>query len=39
MTTIDLSAFEKIYAYGDTKGDLPMLKLAHESFYKPFREF
>ena len=34
-----LSAFEKIYAYGDTKGDLPMLKLAHESFYKPFREF
>ena len=35
----DLNSFEKIYAYGDTKGDLPMLKLAHESFYKPFREF
>lgn len=34
----DLSGFETIYAYGDTKGDLPMLGLAHESFYKPFRE-
>ena len=35
----DLLGFNKIYAYGDTKGDLPMLDLAHESFYKPFREF
>lgn len=35
----DLLGFEKIYAYGDTKGDLPMLSLAHESFFKPFREF
>lgn len=34
----DLNAFEKIYAYGDTKGDLPMLSLANESFYKPFRD-
>lgn len=34
----DLSAFERIYAYGDTKGDLPMLALAHEKFYKPFRD-
>lgn len=32
----DLNAFEKIYAYGDTKGDLPMLELADEKFYKPF---
>jgi HAD superfamily hydrolase (TIGR01490 family) len=27
----------KIYAYGDTKGDLPMLRLADIRFYKPFR--
>lgn len=33
----DLLDFKKIYAYGDTKGDLPMLSLAHESFYQPFR--
>ncbi len=33
----DLSSFEKIYGYGDTSGDLPMLELADESFYKPFR--
>lgn len=25
-----------VYAYGDTKGDLPMLNLAHHSFYKIF---
>jgi HAD superfamily hydrolase (TIGR01490 family) len=30
--------YEEIYAYGDTKGDLPMLKLATSSFYKPFRK-
>ncbi len=34
----DLSKYDKIYAYGDTKGDLPMLALAHEPHYKPFRE-
>jgi HAD superfamily hydrolase (TIGR01490 family) len=33
----DLNAYEYIYAYGDSKGDVEMLKLAHESFYKPFR--
>lgn len=33
----DLSAFERIFAYGDSKGDLAMLSLAHERFYKPFR--
>lgn len=32
----DLSTFEKIYAYGDTKADLAMLSLADEKFYKPF---
>lgn len=32
-----LKEYPKIYAYGDTKGDLPMLALAHVRFYKPFR--
>ena len=30
-------ALTKVYAYGDTKGDLPMLRLADIRFYKPFR--
>lgn len=29
--------YDDIYAYGDTRGDLPMLGIAHHSFYKPFR--
>ncbi len=33
----DLDTFEVIHAYGDTNGDKPMLKTAHKSFYKPFR--
>jgi HAD superfamily hydrolase (TIGR01490 family) len=33
----DLNSYRRIYAYGDTSGDKPMLKLAHEAFYKPFR--
>ncbi len=33
----DLSSFDYIYAYGDSNGDKEMLKLANESFYKPFR--
>jgi len=33
----DLSAFDTIYAYGDTAGDRPMLALAHEAHYRPFR--
>ena len=33
----DLSRYDEIYCYGDTKGDKPMLKLATFSFYKPFR--
>lgn len=32
-----LADYGKIYCYGDTKGDKPMLKLATLSFYKPFR--
>ena len=28
--------YDEIYAYGDTSGDLPMLKLATQPFYKPF---
>jgi phosphatidylglycerophosphatase C len=32
-----LSDFSEIYCYGDTKGDKPMLELATQSFYKPFR--
>lgn len=33
----NLDNFDKIYAYGDSKGDRPMLALADEAFYKPFR--
>jgi HAD superfamily hydrolase (TIGR01490 family) len=33
----DLSQFNYIYAYGDSKGDIQMLDLANESFYKPFK--
>lgn len=32
-----LSDFNEVYCYGDTKGDKPMLELATHSFYKPFR--
>ncbi len=32
-----LSNYRKIYAYGDTEGDRPMLALATHSFYRPFR--
>ena len=35
--TYDLSSYDEIYGYGDTKGDKPMLGLATFSFYKPFR--
>ncbi|MEO5594857.1 MAG: HAD-IB family hydrolase [Chitinophagaceae bacterium] len=33
----NLSLYDEIYCYGDTKGDKPMLRLATFSFYKPFR--
>jgi phosphoserine phosphatase len=34
----NMSDYEVVYAYGDTAGDLPMMKLAGNSFYKPFRK-
>ena len=34
----NLSHYTKIYAYGDSPGDLPMLSLATDSYYKPFKE-
>lgn len=36
QTAYQLDMYQKIYAYGDSKGDLPMLKLADVSRYKPF---
>ena len=33
-----LENFDYIYAYGDSSGDKQMLELAHEKFYKPFRD-
>lgn len=33
----NLDEYEYIYAYGDSRGDQEMLKLANESFYKPFK--
>lgn len=30
----NLKEFEKIYAYGDSKGDREMLALAHEGYFK-----
>ena len=35
---INLESYDHIYAYGDSSGDTEMLALAHEAFYKPFRE-
>ncbi len=32
-----LTGYGHIYAYGDTSGDLPMLELATDKFFKPFR--
>ncbi len=34
----DLSQYDHIYAYGDSRGDRELLALADESFYKPFRD-
>jgi HAD superfamily hydrolase (TIGR01490 family) len=33
----DLSQYDHIYAYGNSRGDKELLALADESFYKPFR--
>ena len=35
--TYRLEDYDEVYAYGDTKGDKPMLELATFAFYKPFR--
>ena len=35
----NVDEFDEVYAYGDTKGDLPMLEIAKSRFYKPFRSF
>lgn len=34
---IDLSAYDTVYAYGDTYGDRPMLAMATHAEFKPFR--
>jgi HAD superfamily hydrolase (TIGR01490 family) len=34
---INLSEYKYIYAYGDSPGDMEMLKIATHSYYKPFR--
>jgi len=31
-----IEEYNEVYAYGDTKGDLPMLGLATKPYYKPF---
>ena len=33
----NLEEYDKVIAFGDTKGDHPMLALADEKHYKPFR--
>ncbi|MBP9119222.1 MAG: HAD-IB family phosphatase, partial [Ignavibacterium sp.] len=33
----NIGDYQAIYAYGDSKGDLPMLEIATDNFYKPFR--
>ncbi|MEI9917746.1 MAG: HAD family hydrolase [Bacteroidota bacterium] len=35
---IELSDYSQIEAYGDTSGDIPMLKLATKSYFRPFRD-
>lgn len=34
---IRLDEYDRIYGYGDSGGDLPMLDLASDAFFKPFR--
>lgn len=33
----ELEQYDPVFAYGDSKGDRPMMQLASECFYKPFR--
>lgn len=37
MEKYAVNDFDVIHAYGDSSGDKQMLALAHQSFYKPFR--
>lgn len=34
---IDLASYQEVIAFGDTQGDMPMLALATQKFFKPFR--
>ncbi|MGJ0318665.1 HAD-IB family hydrolase [Aliarcobacter cryaerophilus] len=34
----NLEKYDYIYAYGDSSGDKQMLEIAHEKFYKPFKD-
>lgn len=36
-TEVDLEKYSTIFAYGDSSGDRPMLAMADQAFYKPFR--
>ncbi|MCZ6166669.1 hypothetical protein O6B35_01880 [Campylobacter ureolyticus] len=36
--TFDLSKFDKIIAYGDSRGDKEMIEFADEGYYKFFNE-
>lgn len=33
---VDLSTFDKVFAYGDSRGDREMLEIADEAFYRRF---
>lgn len=35
---LNLSDYQKVSAYGDSNGDIPMLNLAHHKFFRPFRD-
>jgi phosphatidylglycerophosphatase C len=36
LEEVDLKQFDRIYAYGDSKGDQEMFALAHRKFYRKF---
>lgn len=35
---LDISQYKPIYAYGNSRGDLPMLSLAEHQFFRPFEQ-
>jgi phosphatidylglycerophosphatase C len=35
---VDLNQYSGIYAYGDSKGDMPMLNIANFKYFRPFRK-